>query len=160
MNLLKRTTTFFVVTLLLGTAGCTKSSSDAEITGRVKTAIFNEPGLKGTKVNVSTKENVVHLGGTVNSRAERAMLISVARKVDGVKAVNTDLVVAPQQNAGTKPQQNAGTKPKQTAAIKPQQNAGNKPQQKPRDEARVKQEPPAQIQVRATPPGAGVPPER
>jgi hypothetical protein len=160
MNLLKRTTTFFVVTLLLGTAGCTKSSSDAEITGRVKTAISKEPGLKETKVNVSTKENVVHLGGTVNSRAERAMLISVARKVDGVKAVNTDLVVAPQQNAGTKPQQNAGTKPKQTAAIKPQQNAGNKPQQKPRDEARVKQEPPAQVQVRATPPGAGVPPER
>ena len=156
MNLLKRTTTFFVVTLLLGTAGCTKSSSDAEITGRVKTAISKEPGLKETKVNVSTKENVVHLGGTVNSRAERAMLISVARKVDGVKAVNTDLVVAPQQNAGTKPQQNA--KPKQTAAIKPQQNAGNKPQQKPQVEARVKQEP--QVQVRATPPGAGVPPER
>jgi hypothetical protein len=152
MNLLKRTTTFFVVTLLLGTAGCTKSSSDAEITGRVKTAISKEPGLKETKVNVSTKENVVHLGGTVNSRAERAMLISVARRVDGVKAVNTDLVVAPQQNAGTKP--------KQTAAIKPQQNAGNKPQQKPRDEARVKQESPAQVQVRATPPGAGVPPER
>ena len=152
MNLLKRTTTFFVVTLLLGTAGCTKSSSDAEITGRVKTAISKEPGLKETKVNVSTKENVVHLGGTVNSRAERAMLISVARKVDGVKAVNTDLVVAPQQNAGTKP--------KQTAAIKPQQNAGNKPQQKPRDEARVKQESRAQVQVRATPPGAGVPPER
>jgi len=150
MNLLKRTTAFLVLTLLLGTAGCTKSSGDAEITGRVKTAISNEPGLKGTKVSVSTKENVVHLGGTVNSRAERAMLISVARKVDGVKAVNTDLVVAPQQNAGTKPQQNA--KPKQTAAIKPQQ--------KPQVEARVKQEPRAQVQVRATPPGAGVPPER
>jgi hypothetical protein len=150
MNLLKRTTTFFVVTLLLGTAGCTKSSSDAEITGRVKTAISNEPGLKGTKVNVSTKENVVHLGGTVNSRAERAMLISVARKVDGVKAVNTDLVVAAQQNAAIKPQKNAG--------IKPQQDPGSKPQQKPRVEARVKQEP--QAQLRATPPGAGVPPER
>jgi hypothetical protein len=144
MNLLKRTTTFFVVTLLLGTAGCTKSSSDAEITGRVKTAISNEPGLKGTKVSVSTKENVVHLGGTVNSRAERAMLISVARKVDGVKAVNTDLVVASQQ------------KP----AVKPQQTSGIKPQQKPRVEARAKQEPRAQVQVRATPPGAGVPPER
>jgi hypothetical protein len=152
MNLLKRTTAFFVVMLVLGTAGCTRSSSDAEITGRVKTAISKEPGLKETKVSVSTKENVVHLGGTVNSRAERAMLISVARKVDGVKAVNTDLVVAPQQTAGTKP--------KQTAAIKPQQNAGNKPQQKPRVEARVKQEPRAQVQVRATAPGAGVPPER
>jgi hypothetical protein len=158
MNLLKRTTAFVVVTLVLGTAGCTKSSSDAAITDRVQTAISKAPELKGTKVSVSTNEKVVHLGGTVKSRAERAMLIAVARKVDGVKAVNTDLVVAPQQNAGTKPQQNAGTKPKQTAAIKPQQNAGNKPQQKPRVEARVKQAPRAEL--RATAPGAGVPPER
>jgi hypothetical protein len=142
MNLLKRTTVFVVVTLVLGTAGCTKSSSDADITGRVKTAISKEPGLKGTNVSVSTNEKVVHLGGTVKSRAERAMLISVARKVEGVKAVNTDLVVASQQ------------KP----AVKPQQTSGIKPQQKPRVDARAKQEP--QAQLRSTAPGAGVPPER
>ena len=136
MNLLKRMTAFIVVTLVLGTAGCTKPSSDAAITGRVKTAISNEPGLEGTKVSVSTNEKVVHLGGTVKSRAERAMLIAVARKVEGVKSVKTDLVVAPQQNAGIKPAQ----KPK------------------PAVEARVKQE--QRAQVRATPPGAGAPPER
>ena len=134
MNLLKRTTALVIVTLVLGTAGCTKSSSDAAITGRVKTAISNEPGLKETKVSVSTNEKVVHLSGTVKSRDERAMLIAVARKVEGVKAVKTDLVVAPQQSAGIKPQQ------------------------KPRVEARVKREPQAQLKV--TPPGAGVPPER
>ena len=134
MNLLKRTTAFVVVTLVLGTAGCTKPSSDAAITGRVQTAISKEPELKETKVSVSTNEKVVHLGGTVKSRAERAMLIAVARKVEGVKAVKTDLVVAPQQTAGVKPQQ------------------------KPRVEARVKREP--QAQLRATAPGAGVPPER
>ena len=105
MNLLKRTTALLVVTLVLGTAGCTKSSSDAAITGRVKTAISNEPGLKGTKVSVSTNEKVVHLSGTVKSRDERAMLIAVARKVEGVKALKTDLVVTPQQKAGVKPQQ-------------------------------------------------------
>jgi hypothetical protein len=105
MDLLKRTTAFVVVTLVLGTAGCTKSSSDAEITGRVKTAISNEPGLKTTKVSVATNEKVVHLSGTVKSRDERAMLIAVARKVDGVKAVKTDLVVTPQQKPAVKPQQ-------------------------------------------------------
>ena len=105
MNLLKRTTALLVVTLVLGTAGCTKSSSDAAITGRVKTAISNEPGLKGTKVSVSTKEKVVHLSGTVKSRDERAMLVAVARKVEGVKALKTDLVVTPHQKAGVKPQQ-------------------------------------------------------
>jgi len=105
MNLLKRTTALLVVTLALGTAGCTKSSGDAEISGRVKTAISKEPGLKETKVSVSTDKKVVHLSGTVKSRAERAMLIAVARKVEGVKAVKTDLVVTPQQKPAVKPQQ-------------------------------------------------------
>ncbi|MEX0745855.1 MAG: BON domain-containing protein [Phycisphaeraceae bacterium] len=97
MNLLKRTTALLLITLLLGTVGCTKSSSDAEITSRVKTAISKDPGLKGTKVSVSTDKKVVHLSGTVKSRGERAMLIAVARKVEGVKGVKTDLVVKPQQ---------------------------------------------------------------
>jgi hypothetical protein len=134
MNLFKRMTAFIVVTLVLGTAGCTKPSSDAAITGRVKTAISNEPGLEGAKVSVSTHEKVVHLGGTVKSRAERAMLIAVARKVEGVKSVKTDLVVTPPQKLASKPQQ------------------------KPAVEARVKRE--QRAQVRATPPGAGAPPER
>jgi len=105
MDLLKRTTALLVVTLVLGTAACTKSSSDAAITDRVKTAISNEPGLKGTKVSVSTNEKVVHLSGTVKSRGERAVLIAVARKVEGVKALKTDLAVTPQQKSGVEPQQ-------------------------------------------------------
>ena len=99
MNLLKRTTALLVVTLVLGAAGCSKSSGDAAITSRVKTAISNEPALKGTKVSVSTDQKVVHLSGTVKSRDERAMLIAVARKVEGVRGVKTDLVVKPQQKA-------------------------------------------------------------
>ena len=125
MELLKRTTALLVVTLVLGTAACTKSSSDAEITARVKTAISSEPELKGTKVSVSTNEKVVHLSGTVKSRGERAMLIAAARTVEGVKALKTDLVVTPQQEPGVKPQQ------------------------KPRVEARGKRE--VRAQSRATP---------
>jgi len=105
MDLLKRTTALLVVTLVLGTAACTKSSSDAAITDRVKTAISNEPGLKASKVSVSTNEKVVHLSGTVKSRGERAVLIAVARKVEGVKALKTDLAVTPQQKPEVKPQQ-------------------------------------------------------
>jgi hypothetical protein len=131
MNLLKRTTALLVVTLVLGAAGCSKSSSDAAITGRVKTAISKDPGLKGAKVSVSTDEKVVHLSGTVKSRDERAMLIAVARKVEGVKAVKTDLVVTPQQKT----------------VVKPQQKPGVKPQQKPAVEARGKREPRAQHRV-------------
>jgi hypothetical protein len=138
MKLLKRTTALLAVTLVLGTAGCNRGPSDAAITGRVKTAISNEAGLKETKVSVATNEKVVHLSGTVKSRDERAMLIATARKVDGVKAVKTDLAVAPPQDAAVKRQP--------------------KPQQKRTVQARAKQEPRAQI--RTTPPGPGVPPER
>ena len=141
MNLLKRTTTFFVVTLVLGAAGCTDSSSDAAITSRVKTAISNEPGLKETKVSVSTDEKVVHLSGTVKSRSERAMLIAVARKVEGVTAVKTDLVVPPQQNPGVKPQQKAAVKPQQKPVVEA------RAKQKPAVEARAKREPVAQQRV-------------
>jgi osmotically-inducible protein OsmY len=99
MNLLKRTTTLLVVTLVLGTAGCASTGGgffgDAAITTRVKTAIFNEPELKVMNISVSTEENVVHLSGTVKTRAERAKAIQVARKVEGVKAVKSDLAVKP-----------------------------------------------------------------
>jgi hypothetical protein len=126
MNLLKRTTALLVVTLVLGAAGCTKSSSDAAITSRVKTAISKEPELKGTKVSVSTDKNVVHLSGTVKSRDERAMLIAAARKVEGVKAIKTDLVVKTEVVA-------------KTEVVKPQQ--------KRTVEARKKREPRAQPRV-------------
>ena len=133
MKLLKRTSALLLVTALLGIAGCNKSSNDAAITTRVKHAISKEAGLRGTKVSVSTDQKVVHLSGTVKSRDERAMLIAVARKVDGVKAVKTDLVV-------------------QTTP------APQKPQKRTAVEAPRKRQ--TQAQLRATPPGPGTPPER
>jgi BON domain len=122
MNLLKQTTALLVVTLALGTAGCGKSG-DAAITDRVKTAISNEPALKGTKVSVSTDQKVVHLSGTVKSRDERATLIAVARKVEGVKGVKTDLVVQ------EKPAVQAKSKQKRTvqAQAKPERRRAQQP---------------------------------
>ena len=98
MDLLKRTTVLLVVTLVLGTAGCASTGGffgDAAITTRVKTAIYNEPALKVMNISVSTEENVVYLSGTVKSRAERAKAIQVARQVEGVKAVKSELAVKP-----------------------------------------------------------------
>lgn len=127
MNLLKLSTALLIVALALGTAGCGKSSGDAAITDRVKTAISKEPALKGTKVSVSTDQKVVHLTGTVKSRDERALLIAVARKVEGVKALKTDLVVTPQQNAAVKPQRKSGAKPQQRTAAQARARLEPKP---------------------------------
>lgn len=143
MALLKRTTALLAAALLLGTAACSKTSDDAAITDRVKTAIANEPALKGTQVTVSTTEKVVHLSGTVKTRGERAMLIAVARKVEGVDILKTDLVVAPQPIPAAKPQQKT--------AAKPQQKTAAKPKPKPAAEARAKQAQPAPRRVSPPP---------
>jgi osmotically-inducible protein OsmY len=98
MDLLKRSRILLILSLLLAMAGCATTGGffgDAAITARVKTAIFNEPELKVMKVGVATENKVVHLSGTVKSRAERARVIQVARKVDGVKAVKSDLQLTP-----------------------------------------------------------------
>src|SRR5207249_11932180 len=98
MNLLKRTTALLVVTLVLGTAGCTNSSSDAAISSRVETAISKEPMLKGTKVSVSTDKKGVHVSGTVKSRDERACPIAITSPAGGKKAVKALPVVKPKHN--------------------------------------------------------------
>jgi osmotically-inducible protein OsmY len=98
MDLLKRSRILLILSLLLAVTGCATTGGffgDAAITARVKTAIFNEPELKVMKVNVATDNKVVHLSGTVKSRAERARVIQVARRVDGVKAVKSDLQLTP-----------------------------------------------------------------
>jgi osmotically-inducible protein OsmY len=98
MDLLKRSRILLILSLLLAMGGCATTGGffgDAAITARVKTAIFNEPELKVMNVSVSTEDKVVHLSGTVKTRAERAKVIQVARKVEGVKAVKTQLQVTP-----------------------------------------------------------------
>jgi osmotically-inducible protein OsmY len=85
--------------MLLGLAGCATTEggssyfSDAALTARVKTAIFNEPGLKVIDIGVTTEDNVVQLSGSVKSRADRVKVTEVVRKVDGVKRVKNDLKV-------------------------------------------------------------------
>ena len=96
MKLLKRTTMLLLATLLLGAAGCASTGgffSDAALTTKVKTAIYNEPTLKVMDIGVSTENNVVTLSGTVGSRTEQAKAIRVARQVEGVKSVKSELVV-------------------------------------------------------------------
>jgi osmotically-inducible protein OsmY len=66
---------------------------DATVTSRVKTAIYKEPTLKVSQINVETMKGEVQLSGFVSSSADKSRAGEVARDVKGVKSVNNDIQV-------------------------------------------------------------------
>ncbi len=91
---------FFLSVLLLSFLGCASTPKkegtgeyvdDAVITTKVKAAIFNEPTLKSTEINVETFKGIVQLSGFVSSQADINKAVSLARGVKGVVAVKNDM---------------------------------------------------------------------
>ena len=82
-------------------AGCGKTIGetidDTTITTRVKTAMLNDPGVGGLKIDVDTFKGVVTLSGAVKSQAEHDQAIAIARRTSGVTEVKDALQVNPQQ---------------------------------------------------------------
>ena len=68
---------------------------DAEITAKVKAAIFAEPGLKTLQISVDTVKGVVTLSGSVDSSPNSDMAKVLASAVTGVKEVKNRLVIKP-----------------------------------------------------------------
>ena len=64
---------------------------DAVITTKVKAAIFNEPTLKATEINVETFKGTVQLSGFVKTDNERVRATALVRTVSGVQAVKNDI---------------------------------------------------------------------
>lgn len=100
MTLYKRFSLFFIALLMAGALGCaateTRQSTseyvdDSWITTKVKSEIFAEPSLKVAQVNVETYQGVVQLSGFVESKADMARAVEVARAVKGVKSVKNDM---------------------------------------------------------------------
>ena|ERR1700733_5587493 len=93
-------TTLVCAVMLAATLGCAATRThqatgeyvdDSVITTKVKSAIFNEPGLKVSEINVETYKGVVQLSGFVNSRADIAGAVRVASSVSGVKSVTNEM---------------------------------------------------------------------
>jgi osmotically-inducible protein OsmY len=100
MKQLKYFSAFFMALALLFSLGCASTSTqessgeyvdDSVITTKVKTAIFNEPTLKSTEINVGTFKGVVQLSGFVSSQSDINKAAEVARGVKGVKSINNDM---------------------------------------------------------------------
>jgi len=102
MASLNRLFGIFMAAAMLFAIGCAATSTrestgqiidDSAITTKVKKAIFDEPTLKVTQINVETYKSVVQLSGFVNSYSEIATAGSVARSVPGVSSVKNDIRV-------------------------------------------------------------------
>lgn len=72
--------------------------SDAEITAKVKAAIFSEPGLKTLQISVETVKGVVTLTGSVITPANSDAAKSLAGAVAGVSTVDNRLVIKPKHD--------------------------------------------------------------
>ena len=101
-QLSKYLSALFMAVMLVTVVGCASTSKqegtgeyvdDAVITTKVKAAIFNEPTLKSTEINVETFKGIVQLSGFVSSRAAESKAITLARAVGGVKSVKNDMNV-------------------------------------------------------------------
>lgn len=66
---------------------------DAEITAKVKAAIFAEPGMKTLQISVDTVKGVVTLTGSADSQASSDRVKALAAAVAGVNQVDNRLVV-------------------------------------------------------------------
>ncbi len=102
MTQFKRFSTFFLTAMLVFFVGCAATSKqegtgeyidDSVLTTKVKAAVFNEPSLKSTEINVETFKGVVQLSGFVNSQADINKAADVARGINGVKSVKNDMRV-------------------------------------------------------------------
>jgi len=91
----------FILALLMAvTFGCAATPQqegtgeyidDSVLTTKVKAAIFNEPTLKSSEINVESFKGTVQLSGFVSSQANINKAVEVTRAIKGVKAVKNDM---------------------------------------------------------------------
>lgn len=102
MKIAQRLATMLFAASLLAVAGCAPTATkegtgeyvdDTVITTKVKAAIFNEPMLKTTEINVETFKGVVQLSGFVASPASGNKAVLLTRAIKGVKSVKNDMRV-------------------------------------------------------------------
>jgi len=102
MNKLQKIFAITGVAAPLFFAGCagdeTKRSTgevidDTAIHTKVKAALLNDPVVHATSIDVNVARGVVSLNGAVNGDVEKRKAEEIVRGVDGVKAVENNLIV-------------------------------------------------------------------
>lgn len=67
--------------------------SNASTTGLIKSRILATKGLPAASIDVTTKDGVVTLQGTVRSRAQKVQVTQIAQSSPGVKRVLNRLAI-------------------------------------------------------------------
>ncbi|MFM1907864.1 MAG: hypothetical protein RLZZ591_1541 [Pseudomonadota bacterium] len=100
MRHFKYLSTVLMALLLAALVGCASTTTtegtgeyfdDSWITTKVKTAIFNEPTLKSSEINVETFKGEVQLSGFVSSQEDINQAVAITRDIQGVKKVKNDM---------------------------------------------------------------------
>jgi hyperosmotically inducible protein len=71
---------------------------DAAITAKIKAKFAQDDVVQATNIDVDSNNGLVTLSGTVNSKQEEARAIQLAKTVDEVKTVRSDLVIGKDEN--------------------------------------------------------------
>jgi hyperosmotically inducible protein len=102
MKNFKHAVSLFAVLATASLIGCASTAKtegtgeyvdDTVITGKVKTAIFEQPTLKSAEINVETFKGVVQLSGFVSSKENVDLAMVTAKGVKGVTSVKNDMRV-------------------------------------------------------------------
>lgn len=95
MKHIKYLLTICIAILFMSISGCASMTGeqvpDNVITSRVKTAVFSDPTLKATDINIETYKGVVQLSGFVNSPSVIHRAEAITRTVMGVKSIQNDM---------------------------------------------------------------------
>jgi hyperosmotically inducible protein len=106
------------------TAQASAAVDDAAITTKVKAALLADDQVKGTQINVDTNGGTVRLTGTVDSQAQLARAVEIAKGVNGVRKVENNMTASASAAPGVVP----GTQPPGTAASStPMPNTATEP---------------------------------
>jgi hyperosmotically inducible protein len=74
-----------------GTVGA--KIDDANVTGRVKTALLADPDIKSFDISVLTSKGEVQLTGFVDNQGQIDQAIRIARATEGASSVKNELTI-------------------------------------------------------------------
>ena len=74
---------------------------DSWVTAKTKIALFGDMRVKGTEINVETKDGLVMLRGKVDSDEAKDAASEIAKSVDGAASVKNELQVVPRPQRKT-----------------------------------------------------------